>query len=195
MHVETDKVIYRPGETVGLTATAFDESFEQTTKYELKAGWAAPSARPLALPSSNLTADDALQVYRGELVTRAGEDLTLQPAATQAVMREAKLQVVATGENGEEVARMTLDIQLLDDSIELLNPRPAPENLKMLADSSGGRVLSRPAELTMLLRELETSEGEVLVHQTPLWDHPLLWLLLLGLLVSEWSLRRRAGFG
>jgi hypothetical protein len=109
-------------------------------------------------------------------------------------MREAKLTVAATS-LGEEVARTMLDVQLLDDSIELLNPCPAPEHLETLAQLSGGRVLAHPADLTEILRDLKASEGEVLVHQTPLWDRPWLWIAILVLLALEWSLRRRSGFG
>jgi uncharacterized membrane protein len=194
LHVETDKIIYRPGETVRLTATAFDEAFEQTTACELTAGWAPADGEPSAPLPTELTADAALQEYRGELVARASEGLTLQSAGDYAVMREARLQVAAT-ESGEEFARTSVDIQLLDDSIELLDPRPAPENLETLAQLSGGQVFTRPAELTELLRGLQSSEGEVLVHKTPLWDRPWLWMSILFLLGIEWSLRRRAGFG
>jgi uncharacterized membrane protein len=192
LHVETDKIIYRPGETVRLAATAFDEAFEQTTACELTAGWAPADGEPSAPLPTALTADAALQEYRGELVARASEGLTLQSAGNYAVMREARLQVAAT-ESGEEIARTSVDIQLLDDSIELLDPRPAPENLETLAQLSGGQVFTRPAELTELLRGLQSSEGEVLVHRTPLWDRPWLWISILFLLALEWSLRRRAG--
>jgi hypothetical protein len=195
LHVETDKIIYRPGERVRLTATAFNEALEQTTAYGLTAGWAAADADAAAPLTTDLAADAALQVYRGELTARAGEGLTVKPASTHAVMREARLEVASADEAGDEVARTSVEIQLLDDSIEFLAPQPAPENLEILAELSGGRVLRGPSEVAELLREVQPSEGEVLVYQTPLWDRPLLWLLLLGLLAIEWSLRRRAGFG
>jgi hypothetical protein len=179
---------------VRLTATAFDEAFEQITACELTAGWAPADGETSAPLPTELTADAALQEYRGELVARASEGLTLQSSGDYAVMREARLQVAAT-ESGEEIARTSVDIQLLDDSIELLDPRPAPENLETLAQLSGGQVFTRPAELTELLRGLQSSEGEVLVHKTPLWDRSWLWLSILFLLAIEWSLRRRAGFG
>jgi hypothetical protein len=33
----------------------------------------------------------------------------------------------------------------------------------------------------------------VLVTRAPAWDHPALWLLLLGLLSAEWVARRARG--
>jgi uncharacterized membrane protein len=194
LHVDTDKLIYRPGETVRLTATAFDESLEQTTSYELTAGWVAADDKPKAPLPVDLTADPALQVYKGELPTRVSRGLTVQPSGSDAVMHAAQLRVVAAG-SGKEVARTDVDIQLLEDSVEFLDPRPAWENLETLATLSGGRMLRGSAELAELLRDLQRSEGEVLVHQTPLWDRWWLWLFLLGILTVEWSLRRRAGFG
>ena len=195
LHVETDKIIYRPGETVRLTATAFDTSLKPSTAYELTAGWTTGRTDAAAPLSTHLAVDAALKVYRGELAARASEGLQLQPASADAVMREARLDVASADESGKEIARSTVEIQLLDDSIELLTPRPAPENLETLAELSGGRVLRHPSELAEMLRELQTAEGELLVHQMPLWDRPTLWLLLVGLLAIEWSLRRRAGFG
>ena len=70
-----------------------------------------------------------------------------------------------------------------------MEPSPARESLETSWPGSGDRVLQHPAELAEFLRDLQISEGEVLVHQTTLRYRPLLWLLLLGLLAIEWSLR------
>jgi uncharacterized membrane protein len=196
LEVETDKIIYRPGEAVRVTARAFDETMEETTAYEVTASWANAEERTSAVARATvpLEPDEAEQVYRGEINVPPNAALTGDPDGADAILRAAQLEVAAAEADGE-IARTTLDIQLLDDSVELLDPRPAPENLQVLAELSGGRVLQRPSDLADLLRDLQTSEGEVLVHQTPLWDRSYLWLLLVGFLATEWSLRRRAGFG
>jgi hypothetical protein len=46
-----------------------------------------------------------------------------------------------------------------------------------------------------LLRQMPAIPGDSVDIRQPLWDRPLLWLLILGLLAFEWSLRRRAGYG
>jgi len=193
LHVETDKIIYRPGETVRLTAQAFDDSMEQTTAYTVTAGWLNQEGQigDASAGLAELEADAVENVYRGEVEASASAGSTTD---AYAVLREARLAVTAA-EADEQIATTAVEIQLLDDSVELLDPRPAPENLQTLAELSGGRVLERPDDLAVLMRDLQTSEGEVLVHQTPLWDRSFVWLLLLGLLATEWSLRRRAGFG
>jgi|GEM_PF-6554776 len=42
---------------------------------------------------------------------------------------------------------------------------------------------------------MPAKQGDALVSRQPLWDSPLLWLIILGLLAIEWSLRRIAGYG
>ncbi len=67
------------------------------------------------------------------------------------------------------------------------------ELLKWLARETGGRY--HPiSDAAALLPELEYSAGEhsVLVTQE-LWDMPIVFLLLVGLLSLEWALRRRQG--
>jgi len=67
------------------------------------------------------------------------------------------------------------------------------ELLKWLARETGGRYHSI-SDAAALLPELEYSAGEhsVLVTQE-LWDMPIIFLLLVGLLSLEWALRRRQG--
>jgi hypothetical protein len=67
--------------------------------------------------------------------------------------------------------------------------------LRQLAEASGGRVLQTAEDLAGVLASFPSTPGDVLVHQTPLWDRPSVWGLLLALLACEWALRRRAGFG
>jgi hypothetical protein len=63
----------------------------------------------------------------------------------------------------------------------------------MLAQETAGRVIQTPADLaTLLVAHAEATATEV-VTRSPLWDTPPLWLLLLGLLSSEWILRRLKG--
>ena len=48
-------------------------------------------------------------------------------------------------------------------------------------------------ELAQHLDSSAKAPGEIVVHRTPVWDHPALWLVLLGLLATEWTVRRRRG--
>ena len=42
---------------------------------------------------------------------------------------------------------------------------------------------------------MSATAGDAVVTKQPLWDSPLVWLLILSLLAIEWAFRRRAGYG
>lgn len=70
---------------------------------------------------------------------------------------------------------------------------PAREALQLLADSTGGRVLTLDelGSLPDLLRAVEVPVQETLSE--PLWHSPVFFVLILGLLGVEWLLRRKGG--
>ena len=54
-------------------------------------------------------------------------------------------------------------------------------------------MIRTPQDLATLLAAHPEATVTEVVTRSPLWDRPLLWLLLLGLLASEWILRRFKG--
>ena len=99
--------------------------------------------------------------------------------------------IVTAWDGDEVVASESVQLQLLHDSTEWLRPQSQPETLRRVAEAGGGTLLSSERELNQLLRSFDSAPGEVLVHGLPLWDHSLIWAILLGLLAIEWTLRRR----
>ena len=74
------------------------------------------------------------------------------------------------------------------DSVELDEPW-----LRALAESAGGTYVSE-AEAESVFDQLKPSgEPVTLTHTDPLWDSPWLFLLAVGLLGTEWFLRKRNG--
>jgi uncharacterized membrane protein len=195
LRVETDKLIYRPGQPIKVNARAYDDRLEETTGYRVVARLrpgtpTAPNAEPPApIQEATLVARTDERQYETEL---ACPPLRLVPVAADsplAPFRRATLDVTAY--NGNKVAaQTTLDVQVLDDPIEFENPQPDPGRLEEIAAASGGRVLHTPEELAQVLGSITTVPGEVVVHKAPLWDNPLLWAVLVALLTVEWGLRR-----
>ena len=144
--------------------------------------------------STVLSALSAQSRYEGELLAKLPGGAATKAGEAFSTLRATRLEVVASN-NGRQVARASVDIQMLYDSPELARPEPAPDNLTALATGSGGRILTSASEVAELLREFPSTPGEILVHRSPLWDRSLFWGLLLALLCVEWSIRRRAGFG
>jgi hypothetical protein len=193
--IETDKIIYRPGEPIQLTAVAYDDAYRQTTDYRLVAGLKVKESNESAAAATEVSPLADQQAYRVELPAMPPASvISNDDAGAFSTLQTAQLEVIAS-DAGREIARTSAEIQLLYDSPELQRPQPAPENLTRLANGSGGRVLANARELESLLRQFPATPGEVIVYRTPMWDKTWLWFALLGLLGFEWSMRRRSGFG
>jgi hypothetical protein len=96
-------------------------------------------------------------------------------------------------DGSRKFAQMRVDLQLLDDPAEFLDPRPDGDLLVRLAAATGGQVLRSPEALVDLLTRRGPALDRSITYQKPLWDHPLIWALMLGLLAIEWIVRRFRG--
>jgi uncharacterized membrane protein len=189
--VHTDQVIYSPGESIQIEAEAFDTDFNPTTDYRLTARLVSESTASGQLELANeslydLDANPSLQRYSASIpatLPAVWDDLS-QP------MQKVKLQITAW-EGDKDLATATVDLQFLHDSSEWLQPQSQPETLQRVAESGGGTLLTSQRELDQLLQSLDATPGEVLVHRLPKWDHWFIWVFFLGLLATDWTLRRR----
>ncbi len=194
--IETDKLLYRAGEPIHLTAKAYTEMYDETVDYELRAEVKLPAAAAgtLAATAITLSPDASGKGYVAELDSDALASIVDLGAGESAALPTRLIEVIATYK-GKEIGRTTTKIQILPDLHELLRPQPRPEILRELAAQTGGKELHSGRELAEVLKQLPEIEGESLVSRQPLWDRPWLWGAIVGLLVIEWILRRLSGFG
>ena len=90
--------------------------------------------------SVELTPNLADHIYRGEIPAPSAGTILGNPGST---LQTLQLEVVAL--DGEEnVAQTRIDLQLLDDPAEFLDPRPDRGTLARLAGATGGQVLTSP---------------------------------------------------
>jgi uncharacterized membrane protein len=188
LRVETDKVIYRPGEPIKVSARAYDEKREETHGYRLvmRLRTAAPPRQ-----FQEVTAPPPGQdgVYRAELTTPPAQQVANPAGNPLASLAVAALDVLAYDQD-RVVAQTTLDVQVLDDPVELQEPQPDAARLEQLARDSGGQVLRGADELARLRTTFTSTPGEVVVRKAPVWDQAAVWLALLALLTADWLLRR-----
>src|SRR6516165_4618039 len=104
LRVETDKVLYRPGEPIQVSARAYDAKLEETQRYRLAARLrpAGPGASTAALQEAALTPRPGDALYHGDLTTPSLKELPLPINAGPAPPRMATLEVTAY--DGEKVA-------------------------------------------------------------------------------------------
>jgi hypothetical protein len=208
----TDKRFYRPGETIALEATAFDESAAPTKSYRV-AAMVEPQASLAELASDNspLKWPKGLARASGERGRYVvwGEEFDLPLAQRDAPVHAVELplaELLASGaasqsmrieltayEDFSQIDSTSIDVQVLHDPFEQQNPFPNHALLAELAEKTGGQVLHTPAALTELLNELPIAAGEPTISREPLWSN--VWVIgaLLGLLTMEWCWRRWLG--
>jgi len=192
LRVETDKVFFRPGQPIEVTARAYDDKLAETDLYRVVARLRGPTedaSQPFDETATNLVPQLGDPAYRGKLTTPQASEILENPGST---VHPLVLDVAAF--DGDRLAaQASTDVQVIDDPVEFRDPRPDPARLKELAQATAGRVIQTPAELATLLAGHPDASVTEVVMRSPLWDTPLLWLLLLGLLTSEWILRRLKG--
>jgi hypothetical protein len=190
--VRTDKVIYRPGQDIQVEAKAFDEKLVETDRYRVAARLRLPadeSSQPFGESAINLVPQLGDLSYRGKLSVSQAQEVVANPGTT---LHRLMLDVAAF--DGEKVvANITTEIQLIDDPAEFRDPRPNYALLDQLARSTGGSVIRSPSQLSELLGRHKDATVRTIVTRSPMWDTPLLWLFLLGLLSTEWIVRRIKG--
>ena len=196
LRIETDKVIYRPGQPIQVAVHAYDDKLEETGKYRiiarLKTSTIAGSGSPTTLEEMPLLLDSGETAFRGRLTTPPIGAIKTDSPASSSSLRTLTLEVVAY--DGNYVAGQgEVDLQILDDSAEFRDLRPDRKRLEELAQISGGRVLNNSQDLSRLLASIKPAPGEAVVSNRPAWDQPALWFLLLLLLTVEWMVRRYHG--
>ncbi len=186
LRVETDKLVYAPGESVRLSARAFDDQKELTTRYRLEARLGLSGAPAESVSFRGMVPRADRPEYEADLACPSVD------AGRAGAFHAAVAQVVAF-DGSREVARADVEIQVREDSPELRDVRPDPLALAALAEASGGQVINDARSLAAILTGAKRNPEVTIISRTPRWDHPLVWTLLLGVLCLEWVLRRRRG--
>jgi uncharacterized membrane protein len=105
----------------------------------------------------------------------------------------AEVTAESDGKQTQELGRDVVTFQREDGVAENFHTEQNRPLLEQLAAETGGHYW-KPSELKNLPRDISYSEAGISVRTTKeLWDMPIVFLLLLGLPISEWLLRRKWG--
>ncbi len=170
----TDKGYYEPDQTVTLSAIVRDEEGEGTDDAAVTAKIKGPAGRPDEVELTVVPGPGGH--YRG----------TYQPATAgpYEIAIEARLGEVALSADPIviEVGRPNLEFEKLDLD---------EKTLGRIAANTGGRCV-HISTADHLIDQLDRTQRKKRVYlERPLFWPPLFWLLFVGLLTTEWVLRRR----
>jgi hypothetical protein len=100
---------------------------------------------------------------------------------------------VTAARGAEELGKDVLTFERTDGVAENFHPEQNRELLEKLSSQTGGRYW-KTEELGRLPSEISYSEAGISVRDTKeLWNMPIVFLMLLGLISAEWLLRRKWG--
>jgi uncharacterized membrane protein len=212
--VTADKKFYRPGETVTLSAAAFDEAANQTGGYRITAmvepqgslndlesnyspiRWPDGKARDSGEIGPFIAWGEEFELPRNDAAggkPAFALELPIADALTVGSASQSLRVELTAMEEFTQVDSTSLDVQVMHDPFEQQNPFPNHELLASIARASGGKVIETGGQLAEVLRDVPMEVGAPVIRKTPLWSTWWLWTWLLGLLTAEWILRRVVG--
>ncbi len=160
---------------VQLTAQVHDKDFQPASDAHVTARISGPTSAVVDLTP----APDAPGLYRGDWTAE-------KPGAYLA-------EITADSGPAQQLGSAVLTFQREDGVAENFHTEQNRPLLEQLATQTGGRYW-KPADLANLPRDISYSEAGISVRNTKeLWNMPIVFLVLLGLPVAEWLLRRKWG--
>ena len=100
---------------------------------------------------------------------------------------------VTAGQGSKELGKDVVDFRREDGVAENFHTEQNRELLQKLSEETGGRYWTAN-EMERLPKEISYSEAGISVRDTKeLWDMPVVFLALLGLMSADWLLRRKWG--
>lgn len=170
----TDKASYEPDETIRISAVVRNPQGEGARGAEVVATLTGPAGRTDQVKLTSAAGPGGN--YDGSFEPQA--------AGSYEIALQARLgpQLLSGGKMAVEVGRPSLEFEKLD-----LDDRM----LRQIASASGGRYLhvTTADHLTEHLDRALRKRRQY--RQQPLYWPPLFWLLFVGVLTTEWILRRR----
>lgn len=174
LRAERDAV--EPGERVRITAEVLDSTYLAINDASVVASVTAPDGSVEQLVMEWTVDEDGL--YAAEVQPTFAGSWTVD---------------VSAASEGEIVGSGVLHLDAGPSDAEYFDAGRRTAVLERLADDTGGRFYT-PETVSSLPEDLQfTGGGVTLTEERDLWDMPILFLLLLGLVGAEWGYRRMRG--
>ena len=176
INVTTDLTTYSVGDEVQIIAYAYNESYQPMTAADLKIEVTPPDGKHFQVRTSKDSQNPG--TYRTQF--RANQKGAYH-IRTSGVERSTSL--------GEDSTEIFVESPLT----EFENPQLNEELLKQLAAKSGGHYVSIDDAASLPDKIKPVQESVFAVQERELWDNPIVLILVVGLLGTEWFLRMRRG--
>ena len=191
LHLTTDATTYAIGDTAKVTATLYSEAYRSTqsgatVQFEVVPPEGAPFQLQIRSVIESLSESSAPPNETADI----GNLYTAQFA----VLQNGTYRIRAIGQTANQtLGEDQIDIYVHPQLAELETPQLNEDLLKRLALETGG-AYSKIADAASMPNSIANVQNPVFVDaERELWSHPLILITVVGLLGTEWFLRKRIG--
>ena len=179
VEVTTTQDRVEPGEAVKISAEVADSAFTAVNDSHVVATVTSPSGKKSEIPMEWTVARDG--EYRASFVP---DEPGVYDVHVDAARSSGDQKTLGSG--NIHVRASAGDAEYFDASMRA-------SLLKRIAEETGGRFFTPSTAATLPEAVSYTGRGVTVVEERDLWDMPILLLLMLGLMGTEWAYRRVRG--
>ena len=190
VYLTTDASTYAIGDTVKVTAYLYSETYQPQAGATVQIEVVPPNGPPFQLQINAATESTNEMLSQPDTIANMSNLYTAQFV----LLQNGKYRIRATGRSGNlKLGEDQIDIYAHPQLAELENPQLNEDLLKQLAGQTGGAYFTM-ADAESLPENIANVQNPIFVDaERELWAHPLIFITVLGLLGTEWFLRKRVG--
>ena len=190
VYLTTDAATYAIGDTVKVTAYLYSETYQPQAGATVQIEVVPPNGPPFQLQINAATESTNEMLSQPDTIANMSNLYTAQFV----LLQNGKYRIRATGRSGNlKLGEDQIDIYAHPQLAELENPQLNEDLLKQLAGQTDGAYFTM-ADAESLPENIANVQNPIFVDaERELWAHPLIFITVLGLLGTEWFLRKRVG--
>ncbi len=200
LYLTTDASTYAIGDTVKVTAYLYSETYQPqvgaTVQIEVVPPDGVPFQLQMAVGQERFVEASETSMPKAEsrVPSAINADLNNLYTSQFVLLQKGKYRIRATGKSGNlKLGEDQIDIYAHPQLAELENPQLNEDLLKQLAGQTGGAYFTM-ANAESLPENIANVQNPIFVDaERDLWAHPLILITVVGLLGTEWFLRKRVG--
>ncbi len=190
LHLTTDATTYTIGDTAKVTASLYSKVYRRTqldatVQFEV----VPPEGNPFQLQIQGM-GESADESPLSDMIADTSNLYTTQFA----LLQNGTYRIRATAKSGSQtLGEDHIDIFVHPQLAELEAPQLNEGLLKSIASETGGTYFSITDAESMPKNIADVQNSVFVDAERDLWTHPLILLTVVGLLGTEWFLRKRIG--
>ena len=200
LYLTTDADSSAIGDTVKVTAYLYSETYQPQAGATVEIEVVPPDGNPFQLQmavshqSPVLEQTGFVEGTDTSLSKATNADVDNLYTAQFVLHQKGKYRIRATGRRGTlKLGEDQIDIYAHPQLAELENPQLNEDLLKQLAGQTGGAYFTM-ADAEVVPENIANVQNPIFVDaERDLWAHPLVLITVVGLLGTEWFLRKRIG--